>query len=169
MSSTIRRKHPRSRKQGEENDEVKSRGRKKQKIEDGDKKTVRGHARGLSKNHKETSRIKGSSSNPARRRTGSEKGKRRGAPSQYQELNSEVKPTKGRSKKQEEEHEEKLAQHPHKNDPHYAESTKASDFVHEEMHHYKQGKHGNIKNPRQAIAIGLSKARKAGVKVPPKQ
>ena len=45
-------------------------------------------------------------------------------------------------------------------------STRAGKYVREEIHHARQGKHG-VKNPKQAIAIGLSKARKAGVKVPP--
>jgi hypothetical protein len=45
------------------------------------------------------------------------------------------------------------------------------------MHEYKhgqlksgsRGKGGKVKNPKQAIAIGLSEARKAGAKVPPKK
>ena len=41
-------------------------------------------------------------------------------------------------------------------------STAARHFVHEEMHHMKEGVH-SAKNPKQAIAIGLSKARKHGV------
>lgn len=45
-------------------------------------------------------------------------------------------------------------------------STQAGEFVREEIHHVREGKHG-VKNPKQAIAIGLSKARKAGVKLPP--
>ncbi|HUK47146.1 MAG TPA: DUF6496 domain-containing protein [Terriglobales bacterium] len=45
-------------------------------------------------------------------------------------------------------------------------STQAGEFVREEVHHVREGKHG-VKNPKQAIAIGLSKARKAGVKLPP--
>ena len=44
-------------------------------------------------------------------------------------------------------------------------STQAGEFVREEIHHVRQGKHG-VRNPKQAIAIGLSKARKAGVKLP---
>jgi Family of unknown function (DUF6496) len=44
-------------------------------------------------------------------------------------------------------------------------STAAGEFVHEEMHHVRRGKHG-AKNAKQAIAIGLSKARRAGVPVP---
>jgi hypothetical protein len=49
-----------------------------------------------------------------------------------------------------------------------APTTQAGNFVHEEMEHAKTGKHP-VKNRRQAIAIGLSKARKHGVKVPPKK
>lgn len=45
-------------------------------------------------------------------------------------------------------------------------STQAGEFVSEEMHHIREGKHG-AKNSKQAIAIGLSKARRAGVKLPP--
>lgn len=41
-------------------------------------------------------------------------------------------------------------------------STQAGEFVREEMHHIREGKHG-AKNTKQAIAIGLSKARRAGV------
>ena len=50
-----------------------------------------------------------------------------------------------------------------------APSTQAGEFVREEIHHVREGKHG-VKNAEQAIAIGLSKARKAGVKLsaPPK-
>jgi hypothetical protein len=48
-------------------------------------------------------------------------------------------------------------------------STQAGEFVREEIHHVREGKHG-ARSPEQAIAIGLSKARRAGVKVPkPKQ
>ena len=43
-------------------------------------------------------------------------------------------------------------------------STAAGEFVHEEIHHVRQGKHG-AKNAKQAIAIGLSKARRAGIPV----
>jgi hypothetical protein len=43
-------------------------------------------------------------------------------------------------------------------------STQAGSFVREEMRHAKTGKH-KVKNRRQAIAIGLSKARRSGVKV----
>ncbi|HRO66298.1 MAG TPA: DUF6496 domain-containing protein [Pseudobdellovibrionaceae bacterium] len=43
-------------------------------------------------------------------------------------------------------------------------STQAGEFVREEIHHVREGKHG-ARNTKQAIAIGLSKARKAGVKV----
>src|ERR1700731_1013994 len=45
-------------------------------------------------------------------------------------------------------------------------STQAGEFVHEEIEHIKQGKHGAW-STKQAIAIGLSKARRAGVKLPP--
>jgi hypothetical protein len=44
-------------------------------------------------------------------------------------------------------------------------STQAGEFVHEEIEHVKQGKHG-ARSTKQAIAIGLSKARRAGVKLP---
>jgi hypothetical protein len=47
-----------------------------------------------------------------------------------------------------------------------APSTAAGEFVREEIHHVREGKHG-AKNPKQAIAIGLSKARRSGVDVPP--
>src|SRR5215472_4850123 len=45
-------------------------------------------------------------------------------------------------------------------------TTQAGEFVREEIHHVREGKHG-VKDAKQAIAIGLSKARKAGVKLPP--
>lgn len=45
-------------------------------------------------------------------------------------------------------------------------STQAGEFVREEMHHVREGKHGAA-SPQQAIAIGLSKARRAGVKLQP--
>ena len=47
-----------------------------------------------------------------------------------------------------------------------APSTQAGEFVHEEIKHIREGKHG-ARSPEQAIAIGLSKARRAGVKLPP--
>jgi hypothetical protein len=47
-------------------------------------------------------------------------------------------------------------------------STAAGEFVREEMHHRDEGKHP-VKNRKQAIAIGLSKARRAGLKVPRKR
>ena len=47
-----------------------------------------------------------------------------------------------------------------------APSSQASEFVHEEMDHIREGKHG-ARSAKQAIAIGLSKARRAGVKLPP--
>jgi len=46
-------------------------------------------------------------------------------------------------------------------------STQAGAYVREEIHHVRRGKHG-ARSTRQAIAIGLSKARRAGVKVPRK-
>jgi hypothetical protein len=45
-------------------------------------------------------------------------------------------------------------------------STQAGEFVREEMDHIRAGKHG-ARSTKQAIAIGLSKARRAGVKLPP--
>jgi hypothetical protein len=45
-------------------------------------------------------------------------------------------------------------------------STQAGEFVREEMHHIREGKHG-ARSTKQAIAIGLSKARRAGVGLPP--
>src|SRR5437763_4716235 len=47
-----------------------------------------------------------------------------------------------------------------------APTTQAGEFVRKEMHHVREGKHG-ARNTKQAIAIGLSKARRAGVKLPP--
>src|SRR5438045_8922039 len=48
-------------------------------------------------------------------------------------------------------------------------STQASEFVREEMEHIRAGEHG-ARSAKQAIAIGLSKARRAGVKLsPPKK
>jgi hypothetical protein len=46
-----------------------------------------------------------------------------------------------------------------------APSTQAGEYVHEEIEHVREGKHG-ARSTKQAIAIGLSKARRAGVKVP---
>jgi len=43
--------------------------------------------------------------------------------------------------------------------------TQAGEFVREEMDHIREGKHG-ARSAKQAIAIGLSKARRAGVKLP---
>lgn len=43
-------------------------------------------------------------------------------------------------------------------------STQAGEFVREEVHHLREGKHG-ARSTKQAIAIGLSKARRAGVKL----
>src|SRR5438067_13866322 len=45
-------------------------------------------------------------------------------------------------------------------------STQAGEFVREEMEHIREGKHG-ARSAKQAIAIGLSKARRAGVDLPP--
>ena len=48
-------------------------------------------------------------------------------------------------------------------------STQAGEFVREEIHHIREGKHG-ARSAKQAIAIGLSKARRAGVDLkPPKK
>ena len=46
-----------------------------------------------------------------------------------------------------------------------APSTQAGEFVREEMEHIREGKHG-ARSTKQAIAIGLSKARRAGVELP---
>src|SRR5207253_10183515 len=45
-------------------------------------------------------------------------------------------------------------------------TTQAGEFVREEMHHIREGKHG-ARSTKQAIAIGLSKARRAGVDLKP--
>lgn len=45
-------------------------------------------------------------------------------------------------------------------------STQAGEFVREEIHHVREGKHG-VRSTKQAIAIGLAKARRAGVDLPP--
>lgn len=45
-------------------------------------------------------------------------------------------------------------------------STQAGEFVHEEIHKIRSGRHG-ARSPQQAIAIGLSEARRAGVPLPP--
>jgi hypothetical protein len=45
-------------------------------------------------------------------------------------------------------------------------TTQAGEFVREEIHHVRQGKHG-ARSTKQAIAIGLSKARRAGVRLKP--
>jgi len=47
-----------------------------------------------------------------------------------------------------------------------APTTQAGEFVREEIHHVREGKHG-ARSPEQAIAIGLSKARRSGVKLGP--
>lgn len=50
-----------------------------------------------------------------------------------------------------------------------APTTQAGEFVREEIEHVREGKHG-ARSPKQAIAIGLSKARRAGVPLaPPKK
>jgi hypothetical protein len=46
-----------------------------------------------------------------------------------------------------------------------APTTQAGEFVREEIEHVREGKHG-ARSPEQAIAIGLSKARRAGVDLP---
>ena len=45
-------------------------------------------------------------------------------------------------------------------------TVQAGEFVREEMHHLREGKH-DAASPKQAIAIGLAKARRAGVDLPP--
>src|SRR5438874_1432707 len=47
-----------------------------------------------------------------------------------------------------------------------APTTQAGEFIREEMHHIREGKHG-ARSAKQAIAIGLSKARRSGVDLPP--
>jgi hypothetical protein len=47
-----------------------------------------------------------------------------------------------------------------------APTTQAGEFVREEIEHIREGKHG-VRSAKQAIAIGLSKARRAGVDLPP--
>ncbi|HET9794466.1 MAG TPA: DUF6496 domain-containing protein [Thermoanaerobaculia bacterium] len=47
-----------------------------------------------------------------------------------------------------------------------APSTQAGEFVREEMEHVREGRHG-ARSTKQAIAIGLSKARRSGVDLPP--
>jgi hypothetical protein len=49
---------------------------------------------------------------------------------------------------------------------HKAPTTQAGEFVREEIEHVREGKHG-ARSTKQAIAIGLSKARRAGVELPP--
>ena len=49
-----------------------------------------------------------------------------------------------------------------------APTTQAGEFIREEIHHIREGKHG-ARSTQQAIAIGLSKARSAGVDLPPPQ
>lgn len=57
---------------------------------------------------------------------------------------------------------QRVAEHKRKG---HRSSTQASEFVREEMHHKRRGKHA-VKNRKQAIAIGLSKARRSGVRIP---
>ena len=45
-------------------------------------------------------------------------------------------------------------------------STQAGEFVHEEIRKIRHGEHG-ARSPEQAIAIGLSEVRRAGVDLPP--
>jgi hypothetical protein len=45
-------------------------------------------------------------------------------------------------------------------------STQAGEFIKEQFDHIREGKHG-ARSPEQAIAIGLSEARRSGVKLPP--
>lgn len=47
-----------------------------------------------------------------------------------------------------------------------APSTQAGEFIREEIEHVRSGKHG-AQSMKQIIAIGLSKARKAGIRIPP--
>src|SRR5262249_38840190 len=47
-----------------------------------------------------------------------------------------------------------------------ASSTQAGEFIREEIHKIRRGEHG-ARSPEQAIAIGLSEARRAGVDLPP--
>jgi hypothetical protein len=49
-----------------------------------------------------------------------------------------------------------------------APSTQAGEFVREEIHHVRRGKHG-ARSTKQAIAIGLSKARRSGVRLKPRK
>jgi hypothetical protein len=44
-------------------------------------------------------------------------------------------------------------------------ATAAGEFVHEEIEHVRNGRHG-VRSPQQAVAIGLSKARRAGIPLP---
>jgi len=60
---------------------------------------------------------------------------------------------------------EEAARHVHAREG-KAPSTQAGEFVHEEIEHIREGKHG-ARSTKQAIAIGLSKARRAGVKLAP--
>jgi hypothetical protein len=45
-------------------------------------------------------------------------------------------------------------------------STQAGEFVRQEIEHIREGKHG-ARSTKQAIAIGLSEARRAGIDLPP--
>ena len=46
--------------------------------------------------------------------------------------------------------------------------TQASEFVHQIIHDVHRGKHG-VRSPKQGIAIALSEARQAGIKIPPRK
>jgi len=49
-----------------------------------------------------------------------------------------------------------------------APSTQAGEFVREEIEHVREGRHG-ARSAKQLVAIGLAKARRAGIKLPPKK
>ncbi len=59
----------------------------------------------------------------------------------------------------------KSGSHPRRRSHRKSPSTRAGEYVREEIHHAREGKHP-VKNRKQAIAIGLSKARRKGVHVP---
>jgi hypothetical protein len=77
------------------------------------------------------------------------------------------KPEGQRANQQEKREEEQVKRRSRRaRDEGKAPSTQAGEFVREEIDHVRQGKHG-ARSTKQAIAIGLSKARRAGVKLPP--
>src|SRR5215472_13375338 len=77
-------------------------------------------------------------------------------PERYSDLAGErIMPTKKTIKKAKEDKREGKAP-----------STQAGEFIREEMHKVRGGEHG-VRSPQQAIAIGLSEARRAGVDLPP--